>query len=78
MNALGHSLVAVAPREMGQFGGDTSHLDEVASIEYLEPAIEQVERYMSSDKLVPSYHNAITVAGIEVSIEAGCELVYAC
>lgn len=42
-------------------------MEEIEGNIYLQPAIEEVERYMSTDKLVPSYHNAITVAGIEVS-----------
>lgn len=64
MNALSHALVAVAPRETGMFGGQ-GNLDEVESNQFLEPAIQEVERYMSADRLVPSYHNAITIAGIE-------------
>lgn len=69
MNALGHSLVAVAPREMGQFADDQSYLEEIENNEYLAPAIAEVERYMSADRLVPSYHNAITVAGLEFKLK---------
>lgn len=65
INALGHSLVAVAPRDAGQFT-EQNNFEEVNGNVNLQPAIEEVERYMSADKLVPSYHNAITVAGIEV------------
>lgn len=65
MNALGYALVAVKPRVTGMFADSQAHLEEVESNQFLQPAIEEVERYMSSDRLVPSYHNAVTVAGIE-------------
>lgn len=65
MNALGHALVAVSPRETGQFTEQDNH-EEVEGNIHLQPAIDEIERYMSADRLVPSYHNAITVSGIEV------------
>lgn len=65
MNALGHALVTVAPREMGQFT-ELNNFEEVQGNAYLQSAIEEIERYMSADRLVPSYHNAITISGIEV------------
>ncbi|KAM0754710.1 hypothetical protein T439DRAFT_120001 [Meredithblackwellia eburnea MCA 4105] len=63
MSGLGHAFVAVATRDTGQFS-DTD-LSERRENTYLEPALEEVDRYMSSDRLVPSYHNVITTAGIE-------------
>jgi hypothetical protein len=30
-------------------------------------ASDEIDRYMSTDRLVPSFHNAITVSGIQVS-----------
>lgn len=66
MNALGHALVSVSAREAGHLTEHDNH-DEVDGNVYLQPAIQEIERYMSADRLVPSYHNAITVAGIEVS-----------
>ena len=64
MNALGHSFVAVRSKEAGHLTEEK--YEEAADNEYLQPAIEEIERYMSTDRLVPSYHNAITIAGIEV------------
>lgn len=66
MNALSHALVAVASKETSMLaGGDQTYMEEVEGNPFLEPAIQEVERYMNTDRLVPSYHNAITVAGIE-------------
>lgn len=64
MAALGHSFVAVAPREASGLTQET--YDEGTNNPYLSSALEEVNRYMSTDRLVPSYHNAITIAGIEV------------
>ncbi|KAK4058342.1 hypothetical protein OIO90_000500 [Microbotryomycetes sp. JL221] len=66
MNALSHALVAVQTKESSMLGGgDQSYMEEVEGNQFLEPAIQEIERYMNADRLVPSYHNAITVAGIE-------------
>ncbi|KAM0788313.1 hypothetical protein ACM66B_001456 [Microbotryomycetes sp. NB124-2] len=66
MNALSHALVAVATKETSTLGGgDQNYMEEVEGNQFLEPAIQEVERYMNADRLVPSYHNAISVAGIE-------------
>lgn len=64
MNALSHTLVNVVPRELT---GEGDQLAEIDSNENLAPAVQEVERYLASDRLVPSYHNAVTIAGIEVS-----------
>jgi len=60
MHALSHALVNVLPRPEGEM------LTEVDANENLVPAVQEVERYLSADRLVPSYHNIVTVAGIEV------------
>ncbi|KAK4696234.1 transcription initiation factor TFIID subunit 2, partial [Phenoliferia sp. Uapishka_3] len=67
MNALAHSFVAVASKEAGHLTEET--YEEAQNNEYLQPAIQEVERYMSTDRLVPSYHNAITIAGIEFKVK---------
>lgn len=33
----------------------------------LSEAIQEVDRYMKMDRLVPSFHNVVTIAGLEVS-----------
>lgn len=68
IRSLGHTLAAVATPDVRQFGGQTAIIDaEVA--EFLPIALGEVERFMSTDRLVPSYLNMVTVAGIEFKIK---------
>ncbi|GAA6000165.1 transcription initiation factor TFIID subunit TAF2 [Rhodotorula paludigena] len=63
IHSLSHALVNVVPR------AETDELSEIDANENLAPAVQEVERYLASDKLVPSYHNVITVAGIEFKLK---------
>jgi len=72
MNALSHAFVKTLPREIDSF---ESELDEVEGNENLVPAVQEIERYMSADRLVPSYHNVVTVAAIEVRSLLPCFLL---
>lgn len=65
MNALSHALVNVLPRDAY---GELAHANEVDENENLAPAVQEVDRYLSGDRLVPSYHNVVTIAGIEVGV----------
>ncbi|GAA5913888.1 hypothetical protein JCM5296_004171 [Sporobolomyces johnsonii] len=69
MNALSHAFVKVLPRDNSQLAGGDYAMDEIDANENLAPAVQEVERYMSADRLVPSYHNMITVAGIEFKLK---------
>jgi transcription initiation factor TFIID subunit 2 len=62
MQSLSHALVKVLDAPTSSFEGDV----EIEGNENLAPAVKEVERYLSADRLVPSYHNVVTVAGIEV------------
>lgn len=62
MHALSHALVKVLDAPTSSYAGDV----EIETNENLAPAVKEVERYLSADRLVPSYHNVVTVAGIEV------------
>ncbi|BGP23606.1 transcription initiation factor TFIID subunit 2 [Rhodotorula toruloides] len=66
MNALSHALVNVVPRDLT---GNADQVAEIDSNENLAPAVQEVERYLASDRLVPSYHNAVTIAGIEFKLK---------
>ncbi|KDE02980.1 hypothetical protein MVLG_06514 [Microbotryum lychnidis-dioicae p1A1 Lamole] len=70
INALGYSFAGTPlKRDLGIFGADEGTFgDEASSLEALEPALAAVERYLSTDRLVPSFQNAITVAGIEFKL----------
>lgn len=41
-------------------------MDEMPEEAVLTAAVDEVNRYANLDRLVPSYHNIITVAAIEV------------
>lgn len=62
INTLAHAFVAVNAHEAGQFGdvGMPDITDNLLS------AVAEVERLMTTDRLVPSYRNGVTVSGIEV------------
>lgn len=63
MNALSHAFVKTLPREVDPYATD---LDEAEGNENLAAAVQEVERYMAADRLVPGYHNVVTIAAIEV------------
>ncbi|GAA5972288.1 hypothetical protein JCM8115_005958 [Rhodotorula mucilaginosa] len=66
MNALSHALVNVLPRDAF---GELAQINEVDENENLAPAVQEVDRYLSTDRLVPSYHNVVTIAGIEFKLK---------
>ena len=69
ISAFSHALVSTAPTEISQFSKETQTAGLPGHEELplaIRDACEEVNRYMSTDRLVPSYHNAITVSGIEV------------
>ena len=37
-------------------------------IELVNKAIAEVDRYRNMDRLIPSYHNVVTIAALEVGI----------
>lgn len=65
ISAMSHALVAVAPVERSEFMSERREGDVELPLAVRE-ANDEVERHMSADRLVPSYRNAITVAGLEV------------
>ena len=69
IDALAHIHVAVAGREYNQFALDDELDSEAVNTPFLAEAVDQIERYMGADKLVPSFHNAITVAGLNFKIK---------
>ncbi|GAA5938378.1 transcription initiation factor TFIID subunit TAF2 [Sporobolomyces koalae] len=66
MNALAHAFVKTLPRALNPFA---SELDEIEGNENLAPAVQEVERYMAADRLVPGYHNVVTIAAIEFKLK---------
>ena len=37
-------------------------------IELINKAIAEVDRYRNMDRLIPSYHNVVTIAALEVGV----------
>ncbi|GAA5914840.1 hypothetical protein JCM6882_007815 [Rhodosporidiobolus microsporus] len=64
MHSLSHALVKVLDDPSVATGAE-----EIDMNENLAPAVQEVERYLSADRLVPSYHNVVTVAGIEFMLK---------
>lgn len=65
--ALGNASISTAPPEHGellQMQARTDLSDE--DINLLEQATTEIERYRTMDRLVPSSHNVVTIAALEV------------
>lgn len=68
-------MVSVAPVETTQLSSGNKLQGKPLSIT-TQHAIDEIERYMSMDRLVSSYHNVITQAGLEVCyLQFGFELI---
>ncbi|GAA5898524.1 transcription initiation factor TFIID subunit TAF2 [Sporobolomyces salmoneus] len=66
MNALSHAFVKTLPRDVNPYAAE---FDEIEPNENLAPAVQEVERYMAVDRLVPGYHNVVTIAAIEFKLK---------
>ena len=69
ISALGCSLVSTLLPERGEFiSNDSGPVQDPQDMELLKSAISEVDRYRSMDRLIPTFHNVVTVAVIEVGI----------
>lgn len=62
------ATVSTAPPERGELLKEevrSEHTAEDASL--LKQAVDEMSRYRSMDRLIPSPHNVVTVAALEVS-----------
>ena len=67
ISALGCSLVSTLLPERGEFtSNDVATTQDPQDMVVLKAAISEVDRYRSMDRLIPTFHNAVTVAVIEV------------
>lgn len=63
------SISTVAP-ERGEFIAiDSQPAQDAQDADLLRQALAEVDRYRSMDRLIPTYHNVVTVAVIEVGDE---------
>ena len=69
ISALACASVSTFPPERGELTSSEPKTDQThEDFELLDAAIVEVERYRSMDRLIPSLHNAVTVAALEVSV----------
>ncbi|KAH9943990.1 uncharacterized protein BXZ73DRAFT_39443 [Epithele typhae] len=69
ISALGCSLVSTLLPERGEFiSNDSAPHPNEEDDDLLKKAIAEVDRYRSMDRLIPTFHNVVTVAVIEFHI----------
>jgi transcription initiation factor TFIID subunit 2 len=70
--ALGNTFVSANTKDQSEFSAaaNGSNFSAPKEQQLLHAAVDEVTRYTNLDRLVPSYHNVITVAGIEVYFNA--------
>lgn len=66
---LGYSLVLTTSAELQGQMVNTSQEDRQFNEEILVQSVEELDRYMEMDRLVPSYQNVVTIAGLECRIK---------
>ena len=68
ISALGCATMSTAPPESGELLKNINKVDQSPEdISLLQTALSEVERYRSMDRLIPSSHNVVTIAALEVS-----------
>ncbi|TBU50053.1 hypothetical protein BD309DRAFT_996445 [Dichomitus squalens] len=66
ISALGCATVSSHPPERGEFiSNDAAPAQDPQDAALLQAALSEVDRYRSMDRLIPTYHNVVTVAVIE-------------
>ncbi|KAI0375461.1 hypothetical protein BV20DRAFT_960622 [Pilatotrama ljubarskyi] len=66
ISALGSATVSAIPPERGEFiASESGPLQDPQDAELLKKALSEVDRYRSMDRLIPTFHNVVTVAVIE-------------
>ena len=65
--SLACATVSTAPPERGELTRSAPKIDQTEEDrQLLQLAVSEVERYRSMDRLIPSVHNVVTVAALEV------------
>lgn len=67
ISALACATVSAASPERGELTRTEPKNDQsIEDQQLLQATIAEVERYRSMDRLIPSFHNVVTVAALEV------------
>lgn len=62
------ALCTTAP-ERGELTQSETVVEQTTEdIELMHKAIAEVDRYRNMDRLIPSYHNVVTIAALEVGV----------
>ncbi|OCH90063.1 hypothetical protein OBBRIDRAFT_793679 [Obba rivulosa] len=66
ISALACATISTVPPERGEFiSTESQPVQDAQDVDLLKQALAEVDRYRSMDRLIPSYHNVVTVAVIE-------------
>ncbi|KAI9057062.1 hypothetical protein FKP32DRAFT_1598551 [Trametes sanguinea] len=66
ISSLASATVSTVPPERGEFiPSETGPVQDPQDAELLKKALAEVDRYRSMDRLIPTFHNVVTVAVIE-------------
>ena len=69
ISALGCATISSHPPERGEFiASESGPVQDQEDVDLLNKALAEVDRYRSMDRLIPTYHNVVTVAVIEVGL----------
>jgi transcription initiation factor TFIID subunit 2 len=65
--ALACSTLCTTPPERGELTQTETQVEQSGEdIDLMKQAIAEVDRYRNMDRLIPSYHNIVTIATLEV------------
>ncbi|KZT72927.1 hypothetical protein DAEQUDRAFT_685309 [Daedalea quercina L-15889] len=66
VSALACATISSVPPERGEFiATESQPVQDAQDADLLKQALAEVDRYRSMDRLIPTYHNVVTVAVIE-------------
>ncbi|KAI0937072.1 hypothetical protein AcV5_005059 [Taiwanofungus camphoratus] len=66
ISALACATISTVPPERGEFiATDTQPVQDAQDADLLKQALAEVDRYRSMDRLIPTYHNVVTIAVME-------------
>ena len=69
ITALACATVSTVPPERGELTLSVPKFEQSGEdYELLQAALTEVERYRSMDRLIPSVHNVVTIASLEVMV----------
>jgi transcription initiation factor TFIID subunit 2 len=69
ITALAAATLCTTAPERGELTQSETIVEQTSEdVELMNKAIAEVERYRNMDRLIPSYHNVVTIAALEVGV----------